>query len=137
MEFTADDLYYTVDTQMKIPGFNSSGTFNGNIESMEMPDKYTVVFTLKEPDSRFHAFFAVRWGAVFMMPKHSFEKEADPLAFKFNPPVSLSAYTLKDFDPNGSWYLWQRREDWQRTSLGRFGEPGPKYAMYILSLIHI
>ncbi|HRA68426.1 MAG TPA: ABC transporter substrate-binding protein, partial [Caldilinea sp.] len=49
VEFTADDLYYTVDTQMKIPGFNSSGTFNGNIESMEMPDKYTVVFTLKEP----------------------------------------------------------------------------------------
>ena len=131
VEFTADDLYYTVDVQMKTPGFNSTGTFNGNVEKMEMPDKYTVVFTLKEPNSRFHAFFTVRWGAVFMMPKHIFEKEADPLAFKFNPPVSLSAYTLKDFDPNGSWYLWQRREDWQKTSLGRFGEPGPKYAMYI------
>ena len=131
VEFTADDLFYTVDVQMKNPGFASSGTFNGNVEKMEMPDKYTVVFTLKEPNSRFHAFFTVRWGAVFMMPKHIFEKEADPLAFKFNPPVSLSAYTLKDFDPNGSWYLWQRREDWQKTSLGRFGEPGPKYAMYI------
>ncbi len=131
VEFTADDLFYTVDVQMKTPGFNSTGTFNGNIEKMEMPDKYTVVFYLKEPNSRFHAFFTVRWGAVFMMPKHIFEKEADPLAFKFNPPVSLSAYTLKDFDPNGSWYLWERREDWERTSLGRFGEPGPKYAMYI------
>ena len=53
-----------------------------------------------------------------MMPKHIFEKEADPLAFKFNPPVSLGAYTLKDFDPNGKWYLWQRREDWKKTSLG-------------------
>jgi len=38
------------------------------------------------------------------------------VAFKFNPPVSLGAYTLKDFDPNGKWYLWQRREDWKKTS---------------------
>ena len=54
-----------------------------------------------------------------------------PLTFKFNPPVSLSAYKLKDFDPNGNWYLWQKREDWQKTSMGLIGEPGPKYAMYI------
>ena len=55
VEFTADDLYYTVDVQMKTPGFSSTGSFNGNIESMEIPDKYTVVFNLKEPNSRFHA----------------------------------------------------------------------------------
>ena len=48
--------------------------------------------------------------------------------FDFNTPVSLGAYTLNSFDPNGKWYLWQRREDWQRTSLARFGEPGPKYS---------
>ena len=23
------------------------------------------------------------------------------------------------------------REDWQRTTLGRFGEPGPKYVAYV------
>ncbi len=97
---------------------------------MEMPDKYTVVFNLKQPNSRFHAYFTVRWAACWMMPKHIFEKESDPLAFKFNPPVSLSAYKLKDFDPNGNWYLWEKREDWQKTSMGLIGEPGPKYAMY-------
>ncbi len=131
VEFTADDLYYTVDVQMKNPGFAYSGLFSGNIDKMEMPDKYTVIFYLKAPNSRFHASFTVRWAACFMMPKHVFEKQADPLAYKFNPPVSLSAYKLKDFDPNGNWFLWQRREDWQKTSLGRFGMPGPKYAMYI------
>ncbi len=97
---------------------------------MEMPDKYTVVFNLKQPNSRFHGYFTVRWAACWMMPKHIFEKESDPLAFKFNPPVSLSAYKLKDFDPNGNWYLWEKREDWQKTSMGLIGEPGPKYAMY-------
>ena len=131
VEFTADDLYYTVDVQMKNPGFAYSGLFSGNIDKMEMPDKYTVVFHLKTANSRFHAAFTVRWAACYMMPKHIFEKQADPLAYKFNPPISLSAYTLKDFDPNGKWFLWQRREDWQKTSLGRFGQPGPKFAMYI------
>ncbi|MBE3037572.1 MAG: ABC transporter substrate-binding protein, partial [Chloroflexi bacterium] len=131
VEFTADDLYYTVDCQMKTDGMAYSGQFNGNVAKMEMPDKYTVVFTLKEPNSRFHAYFTVRWAACFMMPKHIFEKQADIVAYKFNPPISLSAYVLKDFDPNGNWYLWQRREDWQKTSLALYGEPLVKYAMYI------
>ncbi|HEX6035625.1 MAG TPA: ABC transporter substrate-binding protein, partial [Anaerolineales bacterium] len=131
VEFSGDDLYYTVDTIMKNPGLGSNGLFSGSIDRLEQPDKYTVVFHLKEPNSRFHSAFTVRWGATFIMPKHIFEKEADPVAFKFNPPVSLGAYTLKDFDPNGKWYLWQRREDWQKTSVARLGSVDVPYAMYI------
>jgi peptide/nickel transport system substrate-binding protein len=131
VEFTADDLYYTVDVQMKTPGFNATGLFTNNIDHLEQPDRNTVIFHLKAPNSRFHAGFTVRWGAVFMMPKHIFEQAEDPLAFKFNPPVSLGAFTLRDFDPNGQWYLWERREDWQRTSVARLGDVDIKYAMYI------
>lgn len=131
VEFTGDDLFYTVDLIMKTKGLSNNGLFSGNIEKLEQPDKYTVVFTLKAPNSRFHSAFTVRWGATYMMPKHIFEKEADPVAFKFNPPVSLGAYTLKDFDPNGKWYLWQRREDWDRTSVALLGSVDVKYAMYI------
>ena len=131
VEFTGDDLYYTVDVQMKTPGFAYTGLFTGNIDHMEQPDKYTVVFYLKAPNSRFHSGFTVRWSACYMMPKHIFEKEKDPLAFKFNPPVSLGAYKLKDFDPNGKWFLWQLRDDWKRTSVALLGEPTIKYAMYI------
>jgi peptide/nickel transport system substrate-binding protein len=131
VEFTADDLYYTVDVQMKTPGFNATGLFTTNIDHLEQPDRNTVVFYLKAPNSRFHAGFTVRWGAVFMMPKHIFEQAEDPLAFLFNPPVSLGAFTLRDFDPNGQWYLWERREDWQRTSVARLGDVDIKYAMYI------
>jgi peptide/nickel transport system substrate-binding protein len=98
---------------------------------MEQPDRNTVIFYLKAPNSRFHANFTVRWGALFMMPKHIWEQVEDPVAFTFNPPVSLGAYTLRDFDPNGQWYLWERREDWQRTSVARLGEVSVKYAMYI------
>ena len=69
-----------------------------------------MVFKLKKPNSRFHALFTVRWNAVWIMPKHVFEKVADPLKFDFNPPVSLGAYALHSYDPNGKWYIWQKRD---------------------------
>ena len=131
VEFTADDLYYTVDLIKNTPGLASQGLFEGSIDHMEQPDRNTVIFYLKAPNSRFHATFTVRWGALFMMPKHIWEQVEDPVAFKFNPPVSLGAYTLRDSDPNGKWFLWERREDWQRTSVARLGDVDVKYAMYI------
>jgi len=45
--------------------------------------------------------------------------------------VTLGAYTLNSYDPNGKWFIWQKRPDWVRTSVARFGEPGPKYVAYI------
>jgi peptide/nickel transport system substrate-binding protein len=131
VEFTADDLIYTVDTHKNTPGMTYTGQFTKYVASMEKPDNYTVVFNLAEPNSRFHGLFTVRWSACFMMPKHIFEQQADPLAYTFNPPVSLGPYVLKEYDPNGNWYLWERREDWERTTLARFGMPAPRFAMYI------
>jgi peptide/nickel transport system substrate-binding protein len=131
VEFTAEDVAYTVETLKATPGMNYNGQFNKYVASVEIPDKYTVVFNLTEPNSRFHGLFTVRWSACFIMPKHVFEKQSDIVAYTFNPPVSLGPYVLKDYDPQGDWYLWERREDWQRTTLARFGMPAPKYAMYI------
>lgn len=131
VEFTADDLIYTIQIQKDTPGFGYNGQFSRYVDSLEKVDNYTVVINLTEPNSRFHAPFTVRWAACFMMPKHIFEAQPDPLAFTFYPPTSLGPYVLKDHDPNGDWYIWERREDWERTSLGRFGMPAPKYAMYV------
>jgi peptide/nickel transport system substrate-binding protein len=131
VEFTADDVVYTVETQMKNPSMVWGAKFNANVDSVTAPDKNTVVFKLKKPNSRFHAIFTVRWNAAWIMPKHIFEKQADVTKYDFNPPVTLGAYTLKNFDPNGGWFIWQKRDDWQKTTLARFGEPGPKYVAYI------
>ena len=92
---------------------------------------YSVVFKLKKPNSRFHANFTVRWGAVWILPKHVFDKVEDPARFDFNKPISLGAYVLHSYDPDGKWYIWQLRDDWQRTTLGGYGKPGPKYLAYI------
>jgi len=131
VEFTADDLVYTVETQIKTPGMRWSALLSLNVDSVQKLDPQTVVFKLKKPNSRFHALFTVRFNAIWMMPKHIFEKAPDPLRFDFNKPVSLGAYTLNSYDPDGKWYVWQRRDDWQRTTLGRYGEPGPKYVAYV------
>ncbi|MBI1777988.1 MAG: ABC transporter substrate-binding protein [Proteobacteria bacterium] len=131
VEFNSDDVVYTVQTHMKTNGLRWSAPIQVNVESISAPDKQTAVFKLKKPNSRFHALFTVRWNAMWMMPKHVFEKAGDPLKFDFNPPVSLGAYVLHNFDPNGRWFIWRLREDWQRTTVARFGKPGPKYVTYL------
>ncbi|MCB0113289.1 MAG: hypothetical protein KDD84_04355, partial [Caldilineaceae bacterium] len=46
VEFTADDLIYTVQVQKDNPGWGYTGQFGRYVESMEKPDDYTVVFNL-------------------------------------------------------------------------------------------
>src|SRR6267154_2725038 len=131
VEFTADDVVYTIQTHMKTNGLRWSAPVQVNVADISASDANTVVFKLKKANSRFHALFTVRWNAMWMMPKHVFEKAGDPLKFAFDPPVTLGAYTLNSYDPNGKWFIWQKRPDWVRTSVARFGEPGPKYVAYI------
>jgi len=131
IEFSSADVKATVDIQIKNLGMRFSAVLASNVASVEAPDAETVIFKLKKPNSRFHTNFTVRWGAIWILPKHIFEKVEDPAKFDFNKPVSLGAYTLHSFDPDGKWYIWQLREDWQRSSLGRYGKPGPKFLAYI------
>jgi peptide/nickel transport system substrate-binding protein len=130
VEFTADDVVFTVQKQMETPGMGWSGAFSTQVAEVTAPDPYTVHFRLLNPNSRFHAVFAVRWNAAWIMPKHVFEDVDDVLGFAFNPPVSLGAYTLHSFDPNGTWYIWEKRDDWERTTFREVGEPVPHYVIY-------
>lgn len=130
-EFTAADVVYTIETHLKTNGLRWSAPVQVNVASIAAPDPYTVVFKLKKPNSRFHALFTVRWNAMWMMPKHVFEKAGDLIKFANDPPVTLGPYTLHSYDPNGKWFIWQKRADWQRTTVARFGEPGPRYVAYV------
>ncbi len=128
--FTADDLIFTVDTHLNTNGLYWSAPIQVNVASVEKTDDNTVVFNLKKPNSRFHLNFTVRWNALWMMPKHVFEGAGDPLKFANNPPVCLGAYAMENFDPNGKWFIWKKRDDWKNTSVAKFGEPGPTYVAY-------
>ncbi len=129
--FTSADVVFTIETLMKYEGFNAHSFFVDNVASVSAPDDYTVVFELKQPNSRFHTTFLDRWGCTWIMPKHIFEKVADPVTFEFNPFVGTGPYKLHSFDPNGYWTIWEKRADWDKSPTGiLYGEPKPKYIVF-------
>ncbi len=132
--FSADDLVYTVQTILDNAKLDAWHTVLTQwVSKVEKVDDYTVKFTLTAPNPRFHYYFETRWNGVYMMPKHIFEKVTEPLeTYKFNPPVSLSAYVWQQSDPNGFWDLYKRRDDWDKTSVGIVvGKPGPDYILSV------
>ena len=129
--FTAADVVFTVQTLIAHTGFNDHSFFADNVKSVAASGDYTVVFELKQPNSRFHTKFLDRWGCTWIMPKHIFEKAEDPVTFEFNPFVGTGAYKLHSFDPAGYWTIWEKRADWDKSPTGMlFGEPKPKYVVF-------
>ena len=129
--FTADDVVFTVETLIAEPGLSGHPTFATAVEKVYKDGDYTVVFELKEPDSRFHTHFLDRWGCTWIMPKHIFEQVDDVVSFAFNPFVGTGPYKLHSFDPGGNWTLWEKREDWDKSPTGiLFGEPKPQYVLF-------
>lgn len=132
VEFSADDVVFTVTTLKNTPGLTWSAEMGLYVKDIQKTDDSTVVFTLNEPNPRFHAFFTARYNAVYMMAKHVWEKAEDLKTFANFPPVSLGAYVYEEGDPNGFWELWKRREDWDKTTVGVVtGKQGPEYIMSI------
>ncbi|MCS7201391.1 MAG: ABC transporter substrate-binding protein [Dictyoglomus sp.] len=131
--FTADDVVFTVNYQMKNIGLVYSDYFNHYVSKVYKTDDYTVVFEFNNPSPSFHYIFtALVFSTCYIMPKHKFERIKDPLKYEFYPPVSLGPYILNKYDPSGYWWLFERREDWIRTSVGQiYGMPSPKYVLFI------
>ena len=132
VEFTADDVVFTVNSLVNNPGLAFSAEMKLYVKDASASDPYTVVFNLNEPNPRFHFYFTARYNAVYMMAKHVWEKAPDIKTFTNYPPVSLGAYVAQDSDPNGYWELFKRRDDWQNTTPGVItGKPGPQYILTI------
>ena len=135
VQFTADDLVYTVELLKNNTAMGANGwsaQFNQFLDSIEKTGDFSVQFNLNQSNPRFHSMFETRWNGVYMMPKHIFEAVEDPATFTFNPPVTLGAYTITETDPNGFWELFTRRDDWERTPAGIIvGNEGPKYVLTI------
>ena len=132
VEFTADDVAFTVNALKNNPGLVFSAEMKLYVNTVTASDPYTVVFTLNEPNPRFHFYFTARYNAVYMMAKHVWENATDLKTFTNYPPVSLGAYVAMDSDPNGYWELFKRRDDWQQTTPGMItGQAGPPYILTI------
>jgi len=132
VEFSADDVVFTVNSLVNTPGLLFSAEMKLYVRDVSAQDRYTVVVNLNEPNPRFHNFFTARYNAIYMMAKHVWEGASDLRTFTNYPPVSLGAYNAVDSDPNGYWELFKRRDDWAQTTPGLLtGQPGPEYILTI------
>jgi len=135
VEFTAEDVVFTIKLINRTDGFAGTSFWRTWLKNVYAEDKYTFVIELKKPNPRFHLLQfteIMAAGSLRIMPKHIWERVEDPLKFPFFPPVSTGPYKLKDYDPNGYWFLFERREDWYRTGIGKtFGKPKPKYVLRV------
>jgi peptide/nickel transport system substrate-binding protein len=131
VEFTADDVVFTIQTALNTPQWTTNGFATTWVESVSAESKYVVLVKLKAPNPRFHyAFTSIIWGTNwYIVPKHVWEGK-DPVTFKDYPPLSIGPYNLKDVDPAGNWVLWEREENWWATKLWGL-KPSPKYCLWI------
>jgi len=133
IEFTAEDVAFTITmlaTRKELPLYPF---WSGLVKEAKAEDKFTVYIELKRPYAKLITLFAnINWGAQFrVVPKHIWENVDNYVKFKNNPPVFTGAYVLKDYDPSGYWFLYEKRKDWDRSGLGKtIGEPTPKYILY-------
>ncbi len=132
-DLTADDVVFTFNMIMSNPGINQCDYYNQVFKSVEKVDDYTVKIVTKESFPRLAMRFGVTiWGNdLRIVPEHIYSKQADVTTFKDSAPVVAGPYTVKSYDELGKWVLYERREDWQNSTVGVVTGKMPQ-AKYIL-----
>ncbi|MEM0026943.1 MAG: ABC transporter substrate-binding protein [Ignisphaera sp.] len=141
--FTAWDVVYAINVSKANNKLSAYATLNTWVDSAWVVDDYTLVIKLKKPNPYFHylVFTIIGPGIYnYMMPMRYFQKigvnETNIHANLYNPPVCIGPYVLHSYDPGGTWFLWKRRDDWNRSSIMPLYKqkiilwPGPKYVMF-------
>jgi peptide/nickel transport system substrate-binding protein len=130
--FTAADVVFTARMIMDHPDLAYSSVLRGLVKSISNPDDTTVELQTQRPSPRLSMELgSVLFGNLFRpVPEHIW-KNVDPAKFGNYPPVGIGAYKLKSSDPNGYWFLWEKRADWQHSDVGQIaGEPKPRYVLF-------
>lgn len=119
-DLNADDVVFTLNMILSNSNIGCSAAFNVVFEGIEKIDDYTVKFITKESFPRLSLRFGVTiWGNDFrIVPEHIYSQVEDVTTFKDENPVVAGPYTVKEYDPNGQWILYQLREDWQNSTVG-------------------
>lgn len=119
-DLNADDVAFTFNMILSNPGINLSDYMNTVIASVEKVDDYTVKIVTKEAFPRLSLRFGVTiWGNDFrVIPEHVYSKVEDVTTFKDSAPVVAGPYTVKAYDELGRWVLYERRADWESSTVG-------------------
>jgi peptide/nickel transport system substrate-binding protein len=95
-ELTADDVRYSVERFLTVKG-NANAYMLRAVDKVEVPDKYTVKFTLKEPNAWFLDMLASPM-AVAIVAKEAVEKFGD--LKKAEAVIGTGPWMLDSYRPN-------------------------------------
>lgn len=124
--YTSADYVYTIQTLMDDPGLNGANTVE-NIASVRAVDDYTVQFTFKNPEYRFHQRLRM-WGGLQIVAAHKWEGN-EVREYKNWPPTETGAYAFHSLHQDLGLFVWERNDDyWGKKVQGEF--PGPKYGIF-------
>ncbi len=131
VDFTADDLVYTSELLLSTPELTYSGAFSSEIKSITKVDDYTVLIETVSKEMRLSQFLGSNADTSFrILPKHIWEN-VDPLTYQYTECVGTGPYTLKSYDENGNYFLFEKREDVECSANAMvYGEPVPSYVLY-------
>jgi len=135
-DLNADDVVFTFNMILSNPNIGCSGWFNDIIASVEKIDDYTIQITTNYSFPRLASKFGVTiWGNdLRIVPEHIYSQVEDVTTFPDSDPVVAGPYTVKDYDPNGQWILYELREDWQYSTVavvtGMTEAPAAKYVWF-------
>ncbi len=91
--FTSADVLFSIET-LKVTHARARGNLV-QLEKVEAPDDYTVVFTLKQPFGPFIGIFEV--GSMPMIPKHIYEGTDIKTNPANNTPIGTGPFMLKEW----------------------------------------
>jgi hypothetical protein len=124
--FTARDIEFTVDMVKSNTALSWGATMQQWVESMDVPDDFTITFNLTKPNPRFHWYFKQAW-ACPIIAKHEWEGQ-DPITYKAFPPIGTGPYKFHSAVPEQRMIIWERDENFWGKALGY--EAGPRYYIY-------
>lgn len=120
--FTANDVAYTINTQLRVDGLNNSGEVKKVVDSTEVVDDHTIKIKLNQPDWRL--FFKVytfrfdRGRDGIIVPEHIYKEISDEELINYRDydvekglPVTTGAYGVSNseeqynqFDLRPEWW---------------------------------
>ncbi|MBO9591210.1 ABC transporter substrate-binding protein [Devosia sp.] len=93
-EMTAEDVLFTYNRQLDPDTVTVNKLYFGNIASIEAPDDYTIVITLKRPDPMFNGTVVSTLSAA-ILSKKAFEEKGESYNFD---PIGTGPFQLESYD---------------------------------------
>ncbi|QHQ61026.1 ABC transporter substrate-binding protein [Anaerocolumna sedimenticola] len=128
----AHDVAFTFNMLLESKELAFGAVVRETVVSCQALDDLTVEIVTHNPEPKLSQKFGVTifGNGLCIVPEHVWKNE-NPATFTDSNPLSSGPYILKDKDPQGYWFLYEKREDWKNTAVGQtVGEPGPKYILF-------